>query len=152
VTRKFKKKGVKKKGVSYWKKKAWGIFSRYIRLRDALETTGTKTRLRCCTCGKIYPAFGVGCVQAGHFIPGRGHNLLFREQGVHGQCYNCNITLKGNWVEYERFMVGKYGRDITEEEKKAKYAKVKYTAAEMEELYYKYKMMFEELDALKGGE
>jgi hypothetical protein len=138
----------KTKGIRYWKKRAWNdAFSPYIRLRDAIKTTGTKTHLLCCTCSKIYPAFGRGCAQAGHFVPGRTHALLFREKGVHGQCYNCNHTLKGNWVNYEKFMLLEYGLDTVCEEKAAKYSNLKYNAVEMQEIYEKYKR---KLEALKG--
>ena len=111
---------MKKRGVKYWKARAWEQFSLYIRLRDALETTGTEDYLVCCSCGKTYPAFGTGCAQAGHFIPGRSHALLFREKGVQGQCYNCNHNLKANWVPYEEFILEKYGEEIVSEEKMAK--------------------------------
>ena len=135
----------KTKGVKYWKKKAWDEFSKYVRLRDALETTGRTDVLRCCSCRKQYPAFGKGCAQAGHFVPGRSHGLLFREKGVHGQCYNCNQTLKGNWVNYEKFMLEKYGQEVVDEEKAAKYSNVKYIAVELEEIYNKYKQKLEDL-------
>ena len=139
------KKKTKSKGVRYWKKKAWDEFSKYVRLRDALKTTGTKEDLLCCTCGKQYPAFGEGCAQAGHFVPSRRHAVLLRERGVNGQCYNCNITLKGNWVEYERFVLREYGAQVVEEEKAAKYSNVTYSAAELEAFRDKYKAMYEDL-------
>ncbi len=82
------------KGVKYWKKKAWVEFSKYVRLRDAIGTTGTRDWLNCCSCGRKYPAFGKGCAQAGHFIPGRSHALLFREKGVHGQCLTDHSNLR----------------------------------------------------------
>ena len=140
------RKKKKRKGLQYWKEKAWDEFSKYVRLRDALATTNTKETLLCCSCGKPYPAFGKGCAQAGHFIPGRSHSLLFRERGVHGQCYNCNHTLKGNWVEYEKFMLNKYGPEITTEEKEAKYLLVKYTIPELMALRDKYKQKIKELE------
>ncbi len=135
----------KKKGVKYWKKKAWDAFSKYIRLRDAIATTGTREWLLCCSCNKSYPVFGKGCAQAGHFVPGRSHALLFREKGVHGQCYNCNQTLKGNWVNYEKFILRKYGQGVVDEEKQAKHSTIKYTAVELEEICNKYKRRIEEL-------
>ncbi|MCJ7483900.1 MAG: recombination protein NinG [Thermodesulfovibrionales bacterium] len=135
----------KTKGLKYWKKKAWDEFSKYVRIRDAINTTGTKTSALCFTCKKPYSAFGLGCGQAGHFVPGRTHALLFREKGVHFQCFNCNQTLRGNWVEYEREMKDKYGIFITEEEKQAKYSNLKYNAAEMQEIYEKYQQMYKEL-------
>lgn len=147
------KRKTKKHGVRYWKKKAWDEFSKYIRLRDAIDTTGTKETAKCCTCHVQYPIAGLGCIQAGHFVPGRSHSLLFREMGTHAQCYICNKVLKGNWIEYEKFMLKKYGIHITQEEKDAKYLSVKYTAVQLEEIRDKYKEMYEELlRELKGGE
>ena len=135
----------KKKGIKYWKKKAWNVFSQYVRLRDALRTTGDSIYANCCSCGKPYPISGVGCCQAGHYVNGRTHALLFREKGVHAQCYNCNQTLKGNWVEYDRFMIDTYGWEVANEEKQAKYSNLRYTAADLEEIYEKYKRKLEEL-------
>ncbi len=104
---------VKTKGVNYWKKRTWAEFRKYIRLRDALRTTGKPDNLVCCSCGKIYPSFGIGCAQAGHFIPGRKNSILFGETCVHGQCYFCNSNqgLKGNWPGYYDFMLKTYGQD-----------------------------------------
>lgn len=135
----------KKHGVQWWKKKTWDVFSKYIRLRDALATTGRKDVLLCCSCGKQYPAFGVGCAQAGHFIPSRGNAILFDERGVHGQCYNCNINLKGNWPEYFRFMMTKHGSEVINELLLLKKTVRKYTTVELEELHDKYKDKIEEL-------
>jgi len=140
------KRKTKKKGVQYWKDKAWDEFSKYIRLRDAIETTGTKEWLVCCTCGKQYPAFGRGCAQAGHYVPGRTHILLFEEHGVHGQCYNCNHTLKGNPMNYRDFMVQKYGLEETERIERSRFNNTfKYRDYELKELRDKYKKKYEQL-------
>jgi hypothetical protein len=53
---------MKVKGVKYWKGKAWHEFSKYVRVRDALRTTGGIEKCVCCSCGKIKPAFGVSAV------------------------------------------------------------------------------------------
>ena len=97
--------------VSKAKKRAWSAFSAYIRLRDAKRTTGTLNEAKCCTCGKVYPAFGKGCLQAGHFIAGRNNAILFEETCVHAQCYMCNVTHKGASLEYFYFMEKTYGRE-----------------------------------------
>ena len=136
---------MKKKGIKYWKKKAWDYFSKFIRLRDAIATTGTKEWVLCCSCGRRYPAFGVGCVQAGHLIPGRRNSVLFCEKGTNGQCYNCNVNLSGNWVEYERFMVKKYGTEIVEELKRKKNLTVKFQPYELEEKRDHYKQKYEDM-------
>lgn len=138
----------KKKTLTWWKKKAWDQFSEFIRLRDAILTTGTDDALLCVSCTKIYPAFGKGCAQAGHFIAGRSHALLFDERGVNGQCYNCNVNLKGNWVEYERQLLKKYGVDYVEACKMQKYKQIKYRDFDCEEIRDYYKLLISTMRSL----
>lgn len=97
------------------KKRANTAFSIYIRTRDAIKTTGGTEGLLCFTCGKWYLAFGKGCAQCGHFIPGRHSAILYDERNAHGQCYNCNVNLKGNWVKYEDKMIEVYGSEVVAE-------------------------------------
>lgn len=139
---KKKRRPVNKTTVTYWKKKAWAEFSIFVRLRDALLTTGQDDTLKCCSCGKTYPAFGRPCAQAGHLIEGRYHILLFDERAVNGQCYNCNITLKGNWVAYEKFMLKKWGQAVVDRCKEMKYIHLfKYQPYELEEIRDYYKLL-----------
>lgn len=74
------------------KDKAWSQFSRYIRLRDCINTTGTNTEGICYTCGKRLP---INKLQAGHMISGRTNSVLFDEQSVQIQCYSCNVMKSG---------------------------------------------------------
>ena len=94
------------------KKKCWNIFSQYIRTRDCIKTTGCPEWGLCITCGRRYHK---KLLQAGHFIPGRHLNNLFSEKGTHAQCYNCNINLKGNTLEYRRQIIKLYGQGVDEE-------------------------------------
>ena len=96
----------KKKTISSVKKKAWALFSIYIRMRDCLRTTGCTSFGLCITCGKRYH---FKLLQAGHFISGRHNANLFLEKGCHAQCYNCNINLRGNTLEYRRQIIKLYG-------------------------------------------
>lgn len=82
----------------------WPIFSRYIRTRDCIATTGDPNFGKCITCGKTYP---FKRLQAGHFIPGRTDAILFDERQVHAQCYRCNMKLQGMWHKYYLFMLDK---------------------------------------------
>jgi len=113
-----KKRRKKRKSRDEWtktdwiEKAAWPIFSRYIRLRDCLETTGTRQYGKCVTCGKKYP---FGKLQAGHFVPGRSDTVLFDEEAVHAQCYRCNVVLAGMWPAYYRFMQERHGQDWIED-------------------------------------
>ena len=127
------------------KKKAWDTFSIYVRTRDALKTTGTKNYLLCITCDKEYPAFGRGCAQAGHFIPGRGNAVLIDERFVNGQCYNCNINLKGNWIVYEQKMIKMWGKEEVEKVKKAAKQTITRTSDEWLEIELTYKELLNNL-------
>lgn len=88
------------------KESCWKEFSQMIRVRDCLRTTGCSSWGLCITCGKRYH---IKLLQAGHFVPGRHLSNLFYEKGVHAQCYNCNIKLKGNTLEYRRQVIKLYG-------------------------------------------
>ncbi len=90
----------------------WKLFSKFIRLRDCLKTTGTIWRGKCVTCGRVYR---FNDLHAGHFIPGRMNSILFNEQAVHIQCFRCNVVLGGNWPLYYRFMQSLYGQEIIED-------------------------------------
>lgn len=84
----------------------WGNFSRYIRLRDAIATTGTMTHARCITCGAVLP---VEEMDAGHMIPGRTNGILFDEAIVFAQCTDCNREGGGERQMFKQIMVKKHG-------------------------------------------
>lgn len=109
------------------KAKAWKTFSLYIRLRDAIRTTGTKEYALCVTCRRRHP---IKELQAGHFIPNRHNSILFDERGCHAQCMGCNVWKKGSPIEYWLFMEKEYGREIIDElitkDKQTKQFKVNY--------------------------
>jgi len=135
-----------KKSISALKKKAWTLFSIYIRLRDCLKTTGTTEYGKCITCGKIY---SFDKLQAGHFIAGRSNSVLFDEQGVFAQCFACNCGLHGNLLVYRRKIVEMYGEGADElmeiEAKKTK----KFTVQELEELIEILKIKINKLESEK---
>jgi len=127
----LKIKKPKSKSTAKIKKEVWPIFSQYIRLRDCLETTGCASWGLCITCGKRYH---IKLLQAGHLIPGRHNSNLFSEEGTHAQCYNCNINLKGNTLEYRRQIVRLYGEGADERlEMEARVVR-KFTRTELIEL------------------
>lgn len=135
----------KKLTLTKVKERAWTQFSLYIRLRDSLKTVGNNRQCKCISCGNIVDTRGRAKTQAGHFIPGRNNKVLFDEEQVHGQCYHCNIGLKGNWVPYERAMVTLYGRKKVEKMKLESKEKVKYTVNDLLEIEAKYKQKIKDL-------
>ena len=99
------------------KKRAWKVFSEWIRRRD--EKQG------CCSCGKWKPWKEM---QAGHWpsIEGRYNSILFAENGVHAQCGQCNTYKHGNPAGYDAFMKKRYGKKVMDELIKLKAKEVKY--------------------------
>ena len=122
------------------KKKTWTEFSKYIRTRDCLQSTGRSYYGKCFTCGRITE---FAYLHAGHFISGRNGSILFDERGCHAQCAYCNTGLDGNKKAYEKKMMNLYGRETIDKlQIQAKQIK-KYTINELEELasYYRNKTM-----------
>lgn len=111
------------------KEKAWQAFSLYIRTRDK----------RCVTCPTGMAQ------QAGHFIDGRHNAVLFSERGVHGQCYHCNVGLKGNKLEYFLFMERTYGREVIDQLMAESKVMVQYKAFQFLEIEELYKRKLDEL-------
>lgn len=133
------------KKVSYKnaKARAWRQFSLYIRTRDAREYQKTHPETTdvasCFTCGKVYP---IKELQAGHFIAGRTNSVLFSEDGVHSQCFHCNMGLGGNYVQYTIRMVDRYGRKFVDTLISLSRIMVKFNVDDLleKEQYYKLKI------------
>lgn len=133
-----KSRRAKTRSVSKAKKIAWHWFSKYIRLRDA-DKNGFS---RCVTCGLMR---SWDKLQAGHFIPGRKNAVLYCEIGVNSQCYVCNITLKGRWPEYMRFMTDKYGHETVNKLLERSRSVVQMSAVDHMEVAEKYQEKFNSL-------
>lgn len=116
------------------RKKAWAAFSLYIRTRDAILTTGGIDQCVCVTCPAVKQRRAVGGagIQAGHWpqVSGRSNAVLFLEQGVHGQCWQCNEYKHGNREPYDQFMLDTYGQEIMDELRLKKNQTVSYTVEE----------------------
>ncbi len=120
-----------KRSISKLKAEAWRLYSIWKRTEDCLRTTGCKSFGLCITCGKRYH---FKLLQAGHFIPGRHNANLFNDRGVHAQCYNCNINLRGNTLNYRRAIIELYGEGADEEIERGAAVTKKFTTDELEEL------------------
>ena len=96
------------------RKTAWSWFSKYIRTRDCLKTTGTTEAGRCFTCGNYKP---IEELQAGHGIGGRTNGILFDEEIVYAQCIRCNNYLRGNYENFIPYLIRLYGIDWYEDKK-----------------------------------
>ena len=99
---------MKKQTLKSAKLKARTAFKAFIRIRDALATTGTTHSCFCCTCDKL--TFLDGSLHAGHFTQGSHNSTYFEETNVHGQCSTCNRFYHGRLDRYLMFMLRKYGQ------------------------------------------
>jgi len=137
----------KRKTVPKAKESAWGWFSKYIRIRDCVETTGSKEYGKCFTCDKVYP---FKSLQAGHFIDGRGASILFEEDLVHAQCYACNVMKSGNKDAYTPKMIQKHGLKKVKEFWAQKNETHRWSVDELEYIENVYKERYEEILNEKG--
>jgi len=133
---------VKQPSKSTIKKRAWDAFSKFIRARDCLRTTGCADWGLCITCSRRYH---IKLLQAGHFIPGRHNANLFSEKGCHAQCYNCNINLRGNTLEYRRKIIEMFGDGYDEVLETENREIKKYSVEDLTNIEKQYKIKVEEL-------
>ena len=122
---------------------AWTAFSRYIRTRDCIKTTGSVEKGKCFTCENIYP---FEQLQAGHFLDGRMNGILFDEQCVHAQCYACNVMKHGNKVLYTLKMQEVYGQEVVDRLLAKRYGVVKFTTPALKSYAENYKQRTKALE------
>ncbi len=133
----------KKPSKSKAKDKAWKAFSSFIRLRDCLETTGTKDTGHCFTCNTLKER---KALQAGHFVDSRCNAVLFVEDIVKAQCVQCNFFKSGNKDVYTPKMLAIWGPDKVEEFQNLKNTTKNYSAEDYVEIEKVYKDKFNKLD------
>lgn len=126
----------KKSPLELAKDAAWTEFSRFIRTRDCVITSGTLDSGVCVTCKREYP---FKKLQAGHFIAGRTNAILLDEDLVHIQCFGCNMGRGGSHVEYFVYMEEVYGRDTIDIFRRRKGVSIKYDKDEWREFAHWYK-------------
>jgi hypothetical protein len=107
------------------------IYSKVIRLRD-IDKFGL---CRCFTCHK---KGNWKIMHNGHFISRANKSTMFFELNTHVQCFNCNVTLRGNLEVYEYRLVQKYGQEKIDELKRMKYEAKKFYEYEIDEMIQYY--------------
>jgi hypothetical protein len=94
----------KKVSISKLKKKAWDVFSLYIRTKYADPMGGVV----CYTCERL---FTIKTTQAGHGIAGRNNAVLFCEPLVRPQCVGCNFFGGGKYAIFMDKLIKEYGAE-----------------------------------------
>jgi hypothetical protein len=138
-------KKTKKVTKKLTKAKVWPLFSKFIRLRDCIDTTGTMTHGRCVTCNEKLP---IEKLQAGHLLDGRGGSILFNDECCFAQCYRCNCILHGNKERYIPWFLDTFGKQKYDELLRLKGKPKKWTQQDLEELQKKLKKDIDYLIAL----
>lgn len=131
----IRKKGLRKKRRGTSKHKAWDVFSKFIRLRDADENG----MVACFTCGSVKHFTEL---DAGHYIPKSiSLALRFDERNVNPQCVGCNQFRHGNLTQYALALKRKHGETILEELDRDRRLGEGFRISEAgyQELYEKYK-------------
>ena len=119
------------------------VFSKYIRLRDAMPS-GT---FRCISCGKIKPIEQADC---GHFHSRTHMSTRFDEDNCHAECRYCNRFSADHIIGYRENLIRKIGeqRYILLEVKA--HETRKWSHFELEMLIKYYKALVEKLQKEKG--
>jgi len=128
--------------IAKLKKRAWGVFSRYVRLRDSWRTTGSLEYGECVSCNRTLP---FSELDAGHFVPKKSGNY-FSERGVNAQCRSCNRFHSGNPLEYRRELIRRYGEGVDLELEAEARQSVKFTQQGLLELIEHYKAAIKKLE------
>lgn len=92
--------------------RAWSWFSKYIRLRDCIRTTGNPEVFKCCSCGSLTH---FSKWDAWHFISRMHKNTKFDERNVYGQCQKCNRYQQGNWDKMYEHIKKLHGQETIDE-------------------------------------
>jgi hypothetical protein len=116
-----------RQSISGLKKKAWKLFSEWIRRRDA----NFRGYVRCYTCKKVYHWKRI---QAGHYVSRQHNSLFFSTKNVKPQCFSCNIWRYGNSDEFALALKKEYGEHILEELNKEKKKTKQFTVKELEDI------------------
>ena len=119
------------------------VFSRYIRLRDAMSSG----MFRCISCGKIKPIEQADC---GHFHSRTHMSTRFDEDNCHAECRYCNRFSADHIIGYRENLIKKIGEqrfmllDIKAHETK------KWSHFELEQLAKYYRALAYKLQKEKG--
>jgi hypothetical protein len=115
---------------------AWKNIAKFIKLRDAIKTTGDIYHAKCITCGEIKP---IEDMDAGHGIPGRMNSILFNEDLVNAQCRQCNRHGSGELQMYKRVLIDIHGQDKWDYWQSIKNNPVQYTQFDYEQIARTYR-------------
>jgi len=124
-------------------KKLDDIYSKYVRL-DQSDEFGY------CICVTSGERMFWKEAQNGHFFSRRFYPTRWNDDNCHPQSMRDNVFLKGNYINYTRYMIDSYGRDFVDELEKLAHTTIKVKNAELIEKIAYYSTEVERLKHEKG--
>lgn len=119
------------------------VFSRYIRLRDAMPSG----MFRCISCGKIKP---IEQADAGHYHSRRHMSTRFDEDNVNAECRFCNRFSADHIIGYRENLIKKIGEQRFLLLEVKAHETHKWSAFELEQLTKYYRALVQNLQKEKG--
>ena len=119
------------------------VFSKYIRLRDAMPGG----LFRCISCGKIKPIEQADC---GHFHSRTHMSTRFDEDNCHAECRYCNRFSADHLIGYRENLIRKIGEQRYLLLEVKAHETRKWSHFELEQLVKYYKALVEKLQKEKG--
>ncbi len=119
------------------------VFSRFIRLRDAMPGG----LFRCISCGRIKP---IGQADCGHFHSRRHMSTRFDEDNCHAECRACNRFSADHIIGYRENLIRKIGEQRYLLLDLRAHGTRKWSRFELEQLTKHYKALGDKLSKDKG--
>ena len=119
------------------------VFSKYIRLRDAMPSG----LFRCISCGKIKPIEQADC---GHFHSRTHMSTRFDEDNCHAECRYCNRFSADHLIGYRENLIRKIGEQRYLLLEVKAHETRKWSHFELEQLTKYYKALVGKLQKEKG--
>ena len=119
------------------------VFSKYIRLRDAMPSG----MFRCISCGKIKP---IGQADCGHFHSRTHMSTRFDEDNCHAECRYCNRFSADHLIGYRENLIRKIGEQRYLLLEVKAHETRKWSHFELEQLTKYYKALVGKLQKEKG--
>ena len=88
--------------------------------------------------------------QNGHFFSRRFYPTRWNDDNCHPQSMRDNVFLKGNYINYTRYMIDSYGRKFVDDLEKLAHTTIKIRNAELIEKIQHYKKEVKRLKLEKG--
>lgn len=121
----------KEKTVSWYKKEADAVFSRFIRNKFAVDGM-----VKCYTCNHLGE---IKKMQNGHCLPRQYLSMRYSEKNCRPQCYACNMLYGGQIVVFLNKLCAEYGEDFRKELEREKWKITKWSIYDYREIIDKYK-------------